>query len=132
VISPWLSYDPAIDAWIFDNRGRVFRGWEDVPLLEWRLRRELERLKGARASFLVSLAGMTIGAGAAGLYGRVMRPFIERHADYVVRYGGSLRTVVATRVAASTNGFTPEIHRSRDAAVARLYALRAAGAAPAL
>jgi hypothetical protein len=120
-----LAYCPNVDAWTFHFQDAHLRNAN--ALVQWRAlaERELAKLKGRRALLLVCLDDMSVEAHLLTHHGKAVRELMGKHALAVFRYGGTLRTTTAMRLAAMRCGFASRIHATREAAIEALNEWRA-------
>jgi hypothetical protein len=119
-----MTYEGDIDAWTISHQGTALCRASDV--LRWRslLAAEAAKLEGHRVFILVCLDGFSIRPEVLPLYGKYTSELTARHARAILRYGGSLPTTAAIRLAAMRTNFPSLIYPTRTAAVRALRAMR--------
>lgn len=111
-----LTFEPANSVWTLSNAGVHVRSHSDLLRVRLELTRSLKKL-GRGADLFVELDGFCLEPAMAIEYGKLMRRFIDHWQLDVFRYGGTLATTTALRVATLANGMPPRMFATREEAL---------------
>jgi hypothetical protein len=114
-----LGYDPVNAVWTIFGDGFHVRSHSDLLRLRLEMTRELRHV-GRNADVLVCLDGFVLEPAMAAEQGKLIRRIMDYWGLMVFRYGGTLATSTAIRVATLSNGITPRLFATREEALAAL------------